>query len=424
MLLDELKGAAIITVAILGCFLLCEVVRRVFHVRGEVTRKTSHVGAGVVVLFIPVLLHSLWTVIVLAGGFALLLTAGKVLGFLQSVHDVERRTYGAYVYPLAVVLTYVLADGEPLLFQVPILVMALSDTVAALVGQRAGSVTYRVAGGTRSLEGSAAFLGLTFLLVMAALVVSGRGVWPDLLLITLLVALVATAVEAVSVLGFDNLLIPYAVVFLLSRTLGLDLPALGDWVLGLVMVTGLVLATAWRARLVASGFVLIALVGYLTWVLGGPAWFTPLALLYLGWVAVRDPKDVPEGGVDVTVVFPITITSFALVLGFSHTGWAALYVPFLVSAGINSAIAWATFARRRGLPELPAALAGAALPLAVLPFVETPLVVGAGGLAVVLAAGGLGYGLYRGLKTTGLAQRARLLSTAGGSAVGFLSLVF
>ena len=423
MLIHELKGGAVITVAILTCFVACEVLRRVFGVRGEYTRKASHVAAGIVVLFIPYLLDSPWSVIALAGSFAGLLTAGKLLRFLDSVHDVERRTYGAYVYPLAVVVTYLLTRGEPLLFQVSILVLALSDTVAALVGQRVGSVTFRVAEGHRSLEGSAAFLGLTFLLVMAALVLSGRSAWPDLLLVTLLVALVATAVEAVSVLGLDNVLVPYSVAFMLSRTLGLDLPALGDWVLGLLMVLGIAFATARRARLATSGFVLVALVGYLSWVLGGPAWFAPLALLYLGWVAVRAPADVPEDGVDVTVVFPITALSFALLLLHAHTGWDGLYVPFLVSTGVNSAIAWAAFAPRRGLPEALGAAAGAAVPLAVLPLLATPVEVGPQALALVVAAGGLGYGLYRLLKLTSLAARARLIGTAGGCAVGLLSVL-
>ena len=169
---------------------------------------------------------------------------------------------------------------------------------------------------------------------------------------------------------------------------------------------------------------LISLIGYLAWVLGGPAWFAPLALLYLGWVFVRSPADVPEEGVDVTVVFPITVVSFVLILLHSHTGWSGAYVPFLVSVGVNSAIAWATFARRNDLPVWLGAAAGAGFPLAILPFLTVPVEVGPLGLALVMVAGVVGYSLYRLLKATSLAARARLIGTASGSFLGLLAVLF
>jgi phytol kinase len=329
------------------CLILAEVAGRVFGFQAEHTRKFTHVGSGAIIFFTPWLLESVWSVGILCGGFAVVLTLSDKLGLLRSVHAVKRRTFGVYLYPIAVFTTYVLADGDALLFQVAILVMALSDTVAALVGQRAGQVLYRVGDGNRSLEGSAAFFALTFLLVMLSLVVAGRGVWPDLLLITLLVALLATAVEAISLMGFDNLLIPYSVVFILGRTLSLSLSDLGDWVLGMVMVLTVLLVTAWRVRLVATGFVLVAVVGYLAWVLAGPAWFFPLAGLYLAWVATRDLDSLPPEGVGVEAVFPMVATAFTLLMLHAHTGWEGLYTPFVLSVGANALLAFGTPWRTR-----------------------------------------------------------------------------
>lgn len=346
-LTHEIIGGLVISGWVGLCFLLAELGRRFGGLQTEHTRKFTHVGAGAVIFFTPWLLSSAWSVGLLCGGFAVILTLSDRLGLLRSVHGVGRRTFGAYLYPVAVFTTYLLADGDGLLFQVAILVMALSDTVAALVGQRTGQVRYRVGEGTRSLEGSAAFLALTFLLVMLSLVAAGRGVWPDLLLVTLLVALLATAVESISLLGTDNLLIPYAVVFILGRTLSLDLQALGDWVLGMVMVLALLLATAWRVKLVATGFVLVAVVGYLSWVLGGPEWFFPLAALYGGWVATRDPRRLPDDGVGVEVVFPMVATAFLLLMLHAHTGWQGLHTPFVLSVAANAFLAFTTPWRTR-----------------------------------------------------------------------------
>ena len=98
----------------------------------------SHVGAGAIVLSFPWLLQNTWSVAVLALAFFLVLVAGKLTGLLSSVHNVERKTSGAYYYPWAVLGNFWLAKGDPLLFCTPIAVMALADTGAALVGKREG----------------------------------------------------------------------------------------------------------------------------------------------------------------------------------------------------------------------------------------------------------------------------------------------
>ena len=346
-LTHEIVGGVVISGWVGLCLVLAEIGRRFLGLQAEHTRKFTHVGAGAVIFFTPWLLSSAWSVGLLCGGFAVVLTLSDRLGLLQSVHGVKRRSLGVYIYPVAVFTTYMLADGDGLLFQVAILVLALSDTVAAIVGQRVGQVRYRVGDSSRSLEGSAAFLALTFLLVMVSLVAAGRGVWPDMLLVALLVALLATAVESISLLGLDNLLVPYAVVFILGRTMSLDLQALGDWVLGMVMVMAVLLATAWRVRLVATGFVLVAVVGYLSWVLAGPAWFFPLAGLYLAWVATRDLQTLPADGVGVEVVLPMVATAFVLLMLHAHTGWQGLYAPFVLSVAANVFLAFTTPWRTR-----------------------------------------------------------------------------
>ena len=101
-LLADWKGAAVVALGIVVLFVTGEVLRRVFAVETEYTRKLSHMGAGFIVVAFPWLLQHTLTVAVLALAFFALLLAGKVTGLLQSVHDVERRTSGAYYYPLAV----------------------------------------------------------------------------------------------------------------------------------------------------------------------------------------------------------------------------------------------------------------------------------------------------------------------------------
>ncbi len=361
-LVRELVGAGIISTAILALFVIAELIHRLADVPTERTRKLTHVGSGFVVLTLPWLTHSHWTVLALALSFFGLLALGKVTGLLGSIHRIRRRSGGAYYYPFAVYLLYLLADGDALLYLLPMLIMALSDTAAALVGQRFGQRAYRVVDGHRTLEGSSTFLGLTFLLCLSGFALDGRAGWPHVLLLTLVVALVATAVEAVSVRGVDNLLIPVAVWFVLDRTLGLPLDALGAWMLGMALVLSMCLLAARVGRLSTSGLILCFLVGSLAWGLAGPTWLWPLA----GWLAVTSLARFAWPGhpeeLDLEVLFPVLVTGLALLLIHASTGLEALFLPYLASMLGAAATAAITHAvgRYRGA-ALPAGVASAAV---------------------------------------------------------------
>ncbi len=361
-LVRELVGAGIISVSILALFVVAELIHRLADVPTERTRKLTHVGAGAVVASLPWLLQSHWTVLILSFSFFGLLALGKVTGLLGSIHRIRRRSGGAYYYPFAVYLLYLLADGDKLLYLLPILIMALSDTAAALVGQRFGQRSYRVLDGSRTLEGSSTFLGLTFLLCLVGFALDGRAGWPSVLLLTLVVALVATAVEAVSVRGSDNLLIPVAVWFVLDRTLGLPLEALGAWMLGMALVLSMCLVAARVGRLSTSGLILCFLVGSLAWGLGGPAWFWPVA----GWLAITSLARFAWPGhpdrLDLEVLFPVLVTGLAMLLIHASTGIEALYMPYVASMLGAAATAAVAHAAGRGRDAtLPAGVASAAL---------------------------------------------------------------
>ncbi len=159
-ILADAPAAAGISAAILLLFGAAEVIGRTTDVPTEYTRKLTHVGAGVVVISFPWLITSPWTVGILAIAFLGILVIGRATGQLSSVHGVERKTSGAYYYPFAVLGTFWLAKGDPLLYCVPIAVMALADTVAALVGKRRGAIHYKVFDNSRTLEGSLCFFGM------------------------------------------------------------------------------------------------------------------------------------------------------------------------------------------------------------------------------------------------------------------------
>jgi phytol kinase len=131
-------------------------------------------------------------------------------GLLTSL-CVPRPSLGAELFPVAVLVAFALAGDRLWLYAAALLVLALADTAAALVGTLAGRVEYRVWGERRTLEGSLAFLVTCFPCLAIPLALAGAGGT----LAALLAAVVCTAVEAVTPRGTDNVFLPVTVCALL-----------------------------------------------------------------------------------------------------------------------------------------------------------------------------------------------------------------
>lgn len=364
-MLEELQSdalhAALISAGILILFIVGECLHRYRDVRVELTRKLTHVGAGMIVLTFPWLFESPWTVALLSVSFGGLLAVGKVTGLLSSVHSVERRTSGAYYYPVAVIGTFWLSDGDPLLFCVPIAVMALADTAAALVGQQVGANHYRVFDNKRSVEGSLAFFSLAMAICLVGFALAGKPSWPDMLIVAIVAAIMATATEAISVRGADNLFIPYTCFLVLDRTLRLGLRDLSGWVEGMLLGAIILVASFRSAALTPAGGVTVFVVVTLAWALGGLHWLLPLATFYALYIATL-PRD-GKIRADLDEVFPTTVGSMIVVLTFGHFGDPSLFVPYLATLSASGAIALSRMAMVRGWPTIPLGLSGALSPL-------------------------------------------------------------
>ena len=384
-LVADRAGIAVTAVAITVLMSTGELLRRMGRLPTEHTRKLTHLGSGAIVLAFPWLLSSPWSVAVLAVLFAGVLTLGKATGLLSHVHAVKRRTGGAFYYPLAVFGTFWLAAGDPLLYCLPIGIMALADAGAAVAGQRPGVTRYPVLDGARSLEGSLTFFGLAAGVVAAGLALAGAPGWPAMLLVTRVVAVLTTAVEAISVRGVDNLFIPYAAFVVLDRTVRLGLRDLSGWIEGMLLGLIIVLVTARRAGLTPAGAVTVFLVGTVAWALGGATWLLPILAVYALAVFATARLKLQ---LDLDEVFPTAVGSITILLAFGHLDRPDLYVPFLAAIAANGAIALARVAEVRGEHRLVWGLAGALAPLAAAAIAtpDIPMAVAGGAATVGVAA--------------------------------------
>ena len=279
----------LLVLSVLGlAFVLLRLLEKTLSPHPEVLRKLMHVLMGLVAATFPWLFDSTWPVLVLACGsliaLVLVRSGAALTRSVQGVlHGVKRSSWGELLFPVAVALVFVLAEGNPLLYSVPILILTLADAVAALIGVFYGQLLYKTLEGSKSIEGSLAFSIVTFLCVHVAVLLftdTGRA---ESLLIGLLMGIVIMMFEAVAWRGLDNLFIPVASAVLLRSYINMDLAAL-SWRLVVIVLIGIFLMF-WRRRstLDDSAMIGAALIAFGAWTIGNIYWLlVPVSVFVIG----------------------------------------------------------------------------------------------------------------------------------------------
>lgn len=290
--LGELLRGAAVGAAFLAVFAAAELWKRWGDPPAEWTRKAVHLGGGVLVMLFPWIFRTHWTVLALGLAFGLIIGLTRRFGWLGSVHGVERKSEGGLWYPLAVYLLFVIGSARPVFYLVSVLALVLSDALAALVGTTYGRTTYRVETDRRSVEGSVVFLFATFLGVHLPLLLLTDTPRAASVLIAVQIALLVTLLEAISLRGNDNLVVPLATYFFLVKMTARSAEWIAVQLASQLAIFGVLFVVGWRSRLLSgSGTAAASLVFYGAWSLGGPEWVVaPAAALALfGWVYHRWP---------------------------------------------------------------------------------------------------------------------------------------
>ncbi|WP_176011820.1 diacylglycerol/polyprenol kinase family protein [Victivallis sp. Marseille-Q1083] len=331
-LLRELAGIGLVGVLFLSLFLLGELLRKIWHLDGELTRKFVHFGGCAVAMLFPLLLSSQWSVFLLGIVFSLLIYLSARRGKLQSIHGVERKTLGGIYHPIAIYLCFLICSllNKMVFYEIAIMVLALSDSMAALVGKSYGQRIYRVERDSRkSLEGSIIFFLLTFLVVhLSLLLLTGMGRLESVLT-ALLIAILVTLFEAISLGGADNLFVPLGTVFLLLKNVSPAIGEIGFQLLALALTALLLWLIVRPFRKIGfSGNIALILAAYTGWGLVDFYWMLPilygvLLICRTGWI-VDTPED-PEEVYRVQPAFYLVVVPVGWVLAANLAG--KLYTP-------------------------------------------------------------------------------------------------
>jgi len=348
-----------------------ELWRRFGSPNPEHTRKLVHLGGGIACLFFPFLVESPWVVLGMSLPLTALFVAGSRFGFLKSLHGVERRSRGAEYYPLSVFLVFLMTLGRPWLYLAAVLVLAVGDAFAALIGSRYGVIRYEVEDERKSLEGSLVFLVIAFLAIHLPTLLLTDLPRPVCVLAALLVAALVTGFEAISLEGADNLFVPFAVVVILGKITTKPLSEVVFQNLSLLAICLLVGLAVWRFRSFnVGGAITFILFAYGTWSLGSWVWtlpvFTGFAAYLAAWLRFAPPGH--GAGLKVRTLARALLPPFAmLVLSNSRAADETFFGPYLGASAAVLAFSLDTgvfrLERRRSGPlaAIGVALLGAAL---------------------------------------------------------------
>ncbi len=176
----------------------------------DFTRKFIHIAVGMWSVGTVLLFESRTWAVIPPLAFVLINAISYWRGTFKAMETGEKWKLGTVYFPLSFAALIWLFWSRPELLVASLMPMTWGDALAAIVGRRWGKHRFEVHGGTRSLEGSATMLLVSWLttLVPLKLLAPEPLSWITVIVAALATALNATAVEAFSPWGVDNLTVP------------------------------------------------------------------------------------------------------------------------------------------------------------------------------------------------------------------------
>ncbi|MFO7661483.1 MAG: hypothetical protein R6X18_02695 [Chloroflexota bacterium] len=198
---------------------LAEGLRRRRGYGSSFTRKVIHIGVGMMSWFLPFLFSSPWPFVFACVAFMIINLLDWRYGFFSAMQSSHRNNLGTVYFPLAAAVVAIVFWEQPPLMVAALMPLTWGDGLAPVIGAAYGRRFYRIHTSTRTLEGSAGFFIAGFIFTWLALwMMPGTPeISPEAAFLpALVIMLVTTLIEAVSIWGLDNLTVTAAAILILS----------------------------------------------------------------------------------------------------------------------------------------------------------------------------------------------------------------
>ena len=318
----EVLPMLIISAIFLLLFIIAEIMRKTGKFCTEATRKFVHFSGAFVSIFFPFLLKSHISVLILSIVFAITMIFTKKFNLLPSIHNVDRKSYGAIYHPVAIYICFLIAQtlNQPYFYVISILILAISDASAALIGKNYGTRAFITESDKyKSLEGSFIFFLSSFLITHLILLLCTQTGRIESVLIALLIAIITTIFEGISLEGTDNIFVPLSTMFILSKNIDPTPMGIGLQILYLILfLLGSLLILKPYKKIGFSGVLLLSLISYIAFALA--PWYYAFAIVMLAivcqksdWILIQD--ETKDEIFRILPVFFILAVPMMLILG-------------------------------------------------------------------------------------------------------------
>ncbi len=334
----EWQSILLILAIIFAMLLIIKLLEKKFNLNGELKRKLFHSSMGLTMLLFPHIFTSELSVFVL-GVIALVLMylmkntkLKKSLGTV--LYDIDRESLGEIFFVISVFVIFVLSKGDKILFSIPILILSLADSTAALIGKSYGkNKMSELNEDTKSLEGSFMFFMVAFMSTLVPLLLYTTVGREETLIISAIVGFNVAMVEMISHSGNDNLLIPLTTFAFLSTHITQNADTLKYHLIALGIIFVLVSIANGVKALSKIAVVEAMVIGYLTVILYGtyaviPPLFTIMTVMRFPKRQENEKNNVYDARIfETNIIIPTAVCGLAAI-----TGWKKEFFMIYASA--------------------------------------------------------------------------------------------
>ncbi len=208
-----MSNFALISGYIIFIFLITKLIKNFYPENQELLRKIIHIGIGPLIPFAKFLAIEQGAALFFAGGISLLILINYIYKLFPIIEDVDRKSFGTLFYCLSLfILISIFWDKDPLALIAGYFVMTFGDGLAGVIGKNIKSKDWKV------FKQKKSFIGTSTMFITSFIVVSIVGYLGnyDCYFYYFCIALIATLLEQISIIGIDNLSVPLISAFLFN----------------------------------------------------------------------------------------------------------------------------------------------------------------------------------------------------------------
>ena len=195
----------VIGIYIVFIFLISKIFKNFYPNNQELLRKIIHIGMGPLIPLAKFLEIEQSAAQYFAGGISILILINYIYKLFPIIEDIDRQSFGTFFYCFSLlILISLFWEQDPLSLTAGFFIMTFGDGLAGLIGKNFKSKSWKIFNQRKSIIGTTTMFLISFLVVS----ILGYKNNLDFNYYYFWIALLATVLEQISIIGIDNFSVP------------------------------------------------------------------------------------------------------------------------------------------------------------------------------------------------------------------------